>query len=392
MNYVNSRSENTKSQTVRHFSQTFSCPCPQERTGQIMLKRNNTRIFMHVQKTEWHKQQMLTWEKGRQLGWTWKKKVLVGRFTPYDKDIHKNRTQWWAHCNTVCLSVHGIVVGWSESRIPDEAWPHKYYKFVDDAFSHFADGEGCDFLCWFWTLVIPHFNSRVSRKLTVAYFVRLFVNSLKINVRQIASQCIYGKKKWRSPQLWLKVSSHTSMNDDPQRQSRRTFRSETARRQLTRWVPHDGYIRHQNDHLSGRMTDISVMGEWQVAGVGGTRPIWNVLGEAIEGRFSFEAQNYLFSFQSYVRFEEFFCFPPFSKIWRQMFKLWGFWFGRCFWALFENSAPSPGIFANSDYDHKYFLKIFLSFFPKQSRFYLPDSYGDPNSEQSTLVMVRRKLE
>ena len=111
-----------------------------------------------------------------------------------------------------------------------------------------------------------------------------------------------------------------------------------------RWVPHDGYIRHQNDHLSGRMTDISVMGEWQVAGVGGTRPLWNVLGEAIEGRFSFEARNYLFSFQSYVRFEEFFCFPRFWKIWRQMFKLWGFWFRQCFGALFENSAPSSGIF------------------------------------------------
>ena len=69
-------------------------------------------------------------------------------------------------------------------------------------------------------------------------------------------------------------------------------------------MPHDGYIRHQNDHLSGRMTDISVMG--QVVGVGGTRPLWNVLGKAIEGRFSFEARNYLFSFLSYVRFELFF--------------------------------------------------------------------------------------
>ncbi len=48
-------------------------------------------------------------------------------------------------------------------------------------------------------------------------------------------------------------------------------------------------------------------------------------------------------------------------------------------------------FSNSDYDHKYFLK-FPFFFPKQSWFYLPDSYGDPKSEQSTLVMVRRKLE
>ena len=35
---------------------------------------------------------------------------------------------------------------------------------------------------------------------------------------------------------------------------------------------------------------------------------------------------------------------------------------------------------------------FPFFFPKQSRFYLPDSYGDPKSEQSTLVMVRWKPE
>ena len=122
---------------------------------------------------------------------------------------------------------------------------------------------------------------------------------------------------------------------------------------LTRWVPYDGYIRHQNDHLSGRMTDISVMGEWQVAGVGGIRPLERVLGEALEGRFSFEARNYLFSFQRYDLFEEFFCFPCFWKIWRQTFKLWGCWFRRCLGGLFEHSAPSPGIFfANCDYDHE----------------------------------------
>ena len=40
-------------------------------------------------------------------------------------------------------------------------------------------------------------------------------------------------------------------------------------------------------------------------GVGGTRPLRNVLGEALKGRFSFEARNYLFSFPSYVHFEEF---------------------------------------------------------------------------------------
>ena len=133
-------------------------------------------------------------------------------------------------------------------------------------------------------------------------------------------------------------------------------------------MPHDGYIRHQNDHLSGRMTDISVMGEWHVAGVGGTRPLWNVLGEAIEGRFSFEAWNYLFFFQNYVRFEEFFCFPRFWKIWRQMFKLRGFWFRRCFGALFENSAPSPGIFCELWLRPQVFLENFLSFFQSRAGF------------------------
>ena len=72
------------------------------------------------------------------------------------------------------------------------------------------------------------------------------------------------------------------------------------------------------------MTDISVMGEKQVVSVGGTRPLWNVLDEAIEGRFSFEARNYLFSFRSYVRFVEFFLFPALLKDLAPNFKLWGF--------------------------------------------------------------------
>ena len=38
--------------SVVHFYRTFSCPSLQESTGQIMLKLNNTRIFMHVRQTE----------------------------------------------------------------------------------------------------------------------------------------------------------------------------------------------------------------------------------------------------------------------------------------------------------------------------------------------------
>ena len=37
-----------------------------------------------------------------------------------------------------------IFVRWCESRIPDEAWPHMYCRFVDDTFSHCEDHEGCD--------------------------------------------------------------------------------------------------------------------------------------------------------------------------------------------------------------------------------------------------------
>ena len=69
-------------------------------------------------------------------------------------------------------------------------------------------------------------------------------------------------------------------------------------------------------------------------------------------------------FPELCSFRRVFCFPLFCKIWRQAFELWGFWFQRCLGALFENSAPSPGIFANSDWDHKYFLKISILFFFK----------------------------
>ena len=48
-------------------------------------------------------------------------------------------------------------------------------------------------------------------------------------------------------------------------------------------------------------------------GVGGTQSLRNVLGEALKGRFSFEARNYLFSFPSYVHFEEFFVSRAFVK-------------------------------------------------------------------------------
>ena len=88
-----------------------------------------------------------------------------------------------------------------------------------------------------------------------------------------------------------------------------------------------------------------------------------------------------------------FLFPALLKIWRQTFKLWGLWFRWCLGGLFENSAPSPGMFLRTPTTTAIIFWEFPFTFPKQSRCYLQaDSYGDPQAEQSTLVMVRWKLE
>ena len=141
--------------------------------------------------------------------------------------------------------------------------------------------------------------------------------------------------------------------------------------------PYDGCIRHGWRTSCGRGRDSA------------TRECF---GRGYRGTIFVPSSKFLSRVMS-VSKSFFFCFPRFWKIWRQMFKLWGFWFRRYFGALFENSAPSPGIFCELWLWPQVFLENFLSFFfPKQSWFYLPDSYGDPKSEQTSLVMVRPKLE
>ena len=125
--------------------------------------------------------------------------------------------------------------------------------------------------------------------------------------------------------------------------------------------------------------------------MGGTRPLENVLDEAPEGRFSFKARNYLFSFQSYVRFEEFYVSRAFERFGAKRSSSGAFGFDDVLEVFLKTPLRHRAFFANSVYDHGYFLKI-LFFFPKKSRCYLSDSYADPQAEQSTLVMVRRKLE
>ena len=128
-------------------------------------------------------------------------------------------------------------------------------------------------------------------------------------------------------------------------------------------------------------------------GVGGTQLLRNVLGEALKGRFSFEARNYRFSFPSYVHFEEFFVSRAFVKFGAKRSSPGAFGFDDHVLELFLKTARHPWAFScELDYDHEYFFSKFLFFFSKQSRCYLPDSYGDPQAEQSSLVVVRRKLE
>ena len=97
------------------------------------------------------------------------------------------------------------------------------------------------------------------------------------------------------------------------------------------------------------------MGEWQVAGVGGTRPLRNVLGEALEGRFSFEARNYLFSFQSNVRLEEFFVSRAFERFGAKCSSSGAFGFYDVLEVFLKIPLRHRAFFENSDYDHEYFF-------------------------------------
>ena len=109
------------------------------------------------------------------------------------------------------------------------------------------------------------------------------------------------------------------------------------------------------------MTDISVMGEWQVAGVGGTRPLRNVLGEAIEGRFSFEARNYLFSFQIYVRFEEFFVSRAFERFGAKCSSSGALGFDNVLELFLKTPLRHRAVFCELWLRPQEFLENFLSF-------------------------------
>ena len=136
----------------------------------------------------------------------------------------------------------------------------------------------------------------------------------------------------------------------------------------SQWV-YDGYIRHGWITRCGRGRDSASL---------------ECLGETIEGRFSFEARTYLFSFQSFVRFEEFCFFPRFWKSLAPNVQALELLVSKMSWRSFWKLRSINRHFLQT-------LTTTMSIFWK-SRCYLPDSYGDPRAEQSTLVIVSRKLE
>ena len=140
------------------------------------------------------------------------------------------------------------------------------------------------------------------------------------------------------------------------------------------------------------MTDISVMGHDQVAGVGGIRPLWNVLGEALKGRFSFEARKCLFSFQSYAHLEDFFVSRPFVRFGAKLSSSGAFGFDDVLELFLRTPLCHRSFSLRTPIMTTDIFSKCPIFFSKQSQCYLPDSYGDPQAEQSTLVFLRRKLE
>ena len=157
-------------------------------------------------------------------------------------------------------------------------------------------------------------------------------------------------------------------------------------------MPYDGYIRHQNDHLSGRYDGYIRHGVndklWAWEGLGHSEMFWVRLS-----RDDFRSKLENISFLSRLMFisKSFFVSRAFVKFGAKVSSSWAFGFDDVLELFLKLRSVTGHLFANSDYDLVYFLN-FAFLFSKQSRCYLPDSYGDPQAEQSILVMVRQKLE
>ena len=82
------------------------------------------------------------------------------------------------------------------------------------------------------------------------------------------------------------------------------------------------------------------------------------LGEALKGQFSFEARNYVFSFQSYVHFEEFFFVSrTFERFGAKRSSSCAFGIDNFLEVFLKTLLRHRAFFANFDYDHECFWKF-----------------------------------
>ena len=141
--------------------------------------------------------------------------------------------------------------------------------------------------------------------------------------------------------------------------------------------PYDGYIRH------GWMTS---------CGRGRGSATSECFGRGSQGTIFVRSSKLSLFFPELCSFRRVFLFPALLQNLAPNVRALRLLVSTMSWSSFwKLRSVTRHFLANSDYDHEYFLKVsFL--FSKQRRCYLPDSYGDPQAEQSSLVLVRQKLE
>ena len=141
--------------------------------------------------------------------------------------------------------------------------------------------------------------------------------------------------------------------------------------------PYDGYIRH------GWMTSCR-------RGRGSATS--ECFGRGSQGTIFVRSSKLSLFFPELCSFRRVFCFPRFCKIWRQTFEPWGFWFRRCLGALFENCAPTLGIFLRTPTTTTSSFWKFLFFFQSRAGVTCRTAMVIPRLSNDSLVVVRPKIE
>ena len=153
-----------------------------------------------------------------------------------------------------------------------------------------------------------------------------------------------------------------------------TWRIYPSSKWSSQW-PYDGYIRHGWTTSCGRGWDLATL-----------ECFWR----GYRGTIFVRSSKLSLFFPELCPFRRVFSFPrAFERFGAKCSSSGAFSLDDVWGLFFENFAPSPGIFLRTLTTTTSISWKFPFFFPKQSQFYLPD---DPKSEQSTLVMVRQKLE